>query len=197
MDWKFSIGIFIGLLGFGGSMGSWIGPEVGIAIMIVAFVFLVVTLPNWPFNKKRRQQRKATQALLLMLQEQGILPSQTDSAIEAIKIPSPKVRNEIHVELRKLYKDGVALWNRGMNLGGVEEVEPWRKEFEVWEAMAIAVIEKRSELDAADFETLRLMPLLKFPKAINERHAHYLRIFSEKLHRLNQIMRRLRDSQVT
>jgi hypothetical protein len=194
MDWKFSIGIFIGLLGLGASMGNWIGPEVGIAIMIFAFVFLIITLPNWPFNKKWRQQRKADQALLLMLREQGILPSQTDSAIEAMNIPSPKLKNEIHAELRKLYKDGVSLWNKGMNLDGVEEVEPWIKEFETWETMAIAVIEKRSELDVADFETLRLMPLLQFPKAINERHVHYLRVFSEKLNRLNQIMRRLRDA---
>ena len=194
MDWKFSIGIFIGLLGLGASMGTWIGPEVGILLMILAFVFLIITLPNWSFNKKWRQQRKANQALLLMLQEQGILPSQTDSAIEAINIPSPKLKNEIHAELRKLYKDGVTLWNKGMNLNSVGEVEPWIKDFEVWEAMAIAVIEKRSELDAADFETLRLMPRLQFPKAINGRHVHYLRVFSEKLNRMNQIMQRLRDS---
>ena len=79
-------------------MGSFIGPEVGIGIMVFAFVFLIITLPNWPFNKKWRQRRlreatlktagpskapmklwpkrKADHALLTMLEEQGVLPSQ-------------------------------------------------------------------------------------------------------------------------
>lgn len=103
-----------------------------------------------------------------------------------------EAKDGIQRNLRKLYKHGVHRWNDGMNLDTEEKVELWIKEFETWEAEVIAVIEKRSEIDAADFETLRLMPLLPFPKAINERHAHHLRVFSEKLKRLNQSMQRFK-----
>lgn len=94
--------------------------------------------------------------------------------------------------LRQLRTDGVALRNTGIYLHSEEELRPWIKKFETWNKQVVNILEKQSQVEASTFEILNNWKSdLSFSNAINKEHEQYLRVITEKLKRLLEIMQRL------
>jgi hypothetical protein len=102
-----------------------------------------------------------------------------------------RTKSPILSNLRELYGIGVGLRNEGMRINTEAQVEPWIDKVDEWNRKVISNIEQKSVVEATTFETLDLMPPREFQSVVNERHLLYLRVLTEKLQRLIQIMRRL------
>lgn len=92
--------------------------------------------------------------------------------------------------LVQLRTDGVALRNR--SVGNDSGSKNFHHEFEAWQKAVVR--EMRSigvrSSDIAYFETLDLLPAMKFRHAYDERHDKDLRELTEKLQRLMKIIQR-------
>ena len=100
-------------------------------------------------------------------------------------------RAQISRDLRRLKATGVRIRNAGAELTQFGELQQWINQYKNWDKSVIKVLERKSHLTASEFETLNRMPPLSDIYSLNFDHLHYLTIFEEKLHRLENIILRL------
>ena len=93
------------------------------------------------------------------------------------------------VKLGSLRTEGVALRNKGMSLIDKIGLSSWIQDFHNWDGKVLNTIQQASPDKAEWFRTLDRFQGLNYPNALSQDHVRFLRIFDEKLRRLDIIIR--------
>ena len=108
---------------------------------------------------------------------------------QTIKALQNKFKEPPEIEkLAKLRTEGVALRNTGELLTNITALPDWIDSYRDWDAKVLNTLGKLSKGKAEWLRTLNRMPLYQFSNVLNAEHARILRIFEEKLKRLEIIL---------
>lgn len=110
---------------------------------------------------------------------------------ELIKTLSKTERPEAG-KLARLRTKGVDLRNKGAAIVNEQQLGLWINEYEKWNKQMLSVARKLSPSVADWLKTLDTMPTIppiSPPKWVNGEHLRYARVWSEKLQRLDTVVR--------
>lgn len=111
---------------------------------------------------------------------------------EQIKTLTKSEKPEVG-KLAKLRTAGVKERNSGANVSNQDQLGAWIKQYEIWNAKMLRLAKKLSPGTADWLTTLDTMPLVPpiAPKVwVDDEHLRYARVWSEKLQRLDIVLRK-------
>ncbi len=91
-------------------------------------------------------------------------------------------------ELARLRTEGVALRNSGESLTDSATLPSWIEDYRQWEDQVLKTLGKLSKGKSEWLKTLNRLPPYEFSHTLNSEHTRYLRVFEEKLKRLESIL---------
>jgi hypothetical protein len=112
-----------------------------------------------------------------------------------VDVVSHFIKRPTIMRLIKMRQAGVELRNKGMRLSSENEVPEWISSYEKWDTEMLMRLGRLDKEKAEWLRTLGTLPpsLMSYPYTYSDKHLLYLRVFTEKLDRLDTILRKYLD----